>query len=92
MTISVLWSARRASSRLTVEKTWLDRFIDPLGISEILPDEKAPTCAAFLARAIDYFAAHGITLSSTSWRCAVDRDGRRFCADHEDSGVGCRSV
>jgi transposase InsO family protein len=32
-----------------------------LAYSEILPDEKAPTCAAFLARAIDYFAAHGIT-------------------------------
>lgn len=32
-----------------------------LAYSEILPDEKGPTCAAFLARAADYFAAHGIT-------------------------------
>jgi len=32
-----------------------------LAYSEILPDEKAPTCAAFLARALDYFATHGIT-------------------------------
>jgi hypothetical protein len=32
-----------------------------LAYSEVLPDEKGPTCAAFLARAIDYFAAHGIT-------------------------------
>jgi len=32
-----------------------------LAYSEILADEKGPTCAAFLARAIDYFAAHGIT-------------------------------
>jgi len=32
-----------------------------LAYSEILPDEKGPTCAAFLGRAIDYFAAHGIT-------------------------------
>ena len=32
-----------------------------LAYSQILPDEKGPTCAAFLARAIDYFAAHGIT-------------------------------
>lgn len=29
--------------------------------SEVLPDEKGPTCAAFLQRAIDYFAAHGIS-------------------------------
>jgi transposase InsO family protein len=32
-----------------------------LAYSEILNDEKGPTCAAFLARAIDYFAGHGIT-------------------------------
>jgi hypothetical protein len=33
----------------------------PLAYSEIHPDEKWPTCAAFLDRAIDYYAAHGIT-------------------------------
>lgn len=32
-----------------------------LAYSEVLPDEKGATCAAFLARALDYFAAHGIT-------------------------------
>lgn len=32
-----------------------------LACSEILPDEKGPTCATFLKRAIAYFAAHGIT-------------------------------
>jgi 2-polyprenyl-6-methoxyphenol hydroxylase-like FAD-dependent oxidoreductase len=37
---------------------WSD---DRLAYSEILPDEKGPTCAAFLDRAIGYFAAHGIT-------------------------------
>jgi transposase InsO family protein len=31
-----------------------------LAYSEALPDEKATTCAAFLRRAADYFAAHGI--------------------------------
>ncbi len=31
-----------------------------LAYSEILPDEKGPTCAAFLERAISYFSAHGI--------------------------------
>ena len=32
-----------------------------LAYSEILPDEKDPTCGAFLARAAQYFTAHGIT-------------------------------
>ncbi len=32
-----------------------------LAYSEVLPDEKGPTCAAFLQRAAAYFAAHGIT-------------------------------
>ena len=31
-----------------------------LAYSEILPDEKGPTTAAFFDRALDYFAAHGI--------------------------------
>jgi transposase InsO family protein len=31
-----------------------------LAYSEVLPDEKGPTCAGFLARAADHFAAHGI--------------------------------
>jgi hypothetical protein len=32
-----------------------------LAYSEVLPDEKGTTCAAFLTRAADYFAEHGIT-------------------------------
>jgi transposase InsO family protein len=32
-----------------------------LAYSEVLDDEKGPTCAAFLSRAIEYFAAHDIT-------------------------------
>jgi transposase InsO family protein len=32
-----------------------------LAYSEILPDEKGPTCGAFLRRAAVYFADHGIT-------------------------------
>ena len=31
-----------------------------LAYSEVLPDEKGPTCAAFLERALAYFTAHGI--------------------------------
>jgi len=32
-----------------------------LAYSEVLPDEKGATCAAFLTRAATYFAAHGIS-------------------------------
>ena len=32
-----------------------------LAYSEVLPDEKGPTCGAFLRRAAQYFAEHGIT-------------------------------
>lgn len=32
-----------------------------LAYSEILPDEKGPTCAGFLLRAAEHFAGHGIT-------------------------------
>ena len=32
-----------------------------LAYSEVLPDEKGPTCAGFLTRAAAYFASHGIT-------------------------------
>ena len=32
-----------------------------LAYSEVLPDEKGPTCAGFFERAIGYFAAHGIS-------------------------------
>lgn len=33
-----------------------------LAYSELLPDEKGPTCAEFIARAIAFFASHGITV------------------------------
>ena len=32
-----------------------------LAYTEILPDDKGPTCAGFITRAATYFAAHGIT-------------------------------
>ena len=32
-----------------------------LAYAEVLPDERGVTCAAFLERAIGFFAAHGIT-------------------------------
>ena len=56
-----------------------------LAYSEILPDEKGPTCAAFLARAAAYFAAHGIAriervMTDNAW--AYRRSSRDVCAAH----------
>ncbi|MCB0913525.1 MAG: IS481 family transposase [Propionibacteriaceae bacterium] len=55
-----------------------------LAYSEILPDEKGPTCEAFLARGIAYFAAHGITrierlLTDNAW--AYRWSLRGLCAE-----------
>jgi transposase InsO family protein len=55
-----------------------------LAYSEILPDEKGPTCAAFLARAAAYFAAHGISriervMTDNAW--AYRWSLRDVCAD-----------
>lgn len=55
-----------------------------LAYSEILPDEKGPTCAAFLARGIAYFAAHGIPrverlITDNAW--AYRYSLRDLCAD-----------
>lgn len=54
-----------------------------LAYSEILPDEKGPTCAAFLDRAIAYFAGHGITrierlMTDNAW--AYRYSLRELCA------------
>ena len=56
-----------------------------LAYSEILPVEKGPTCAAFLARAIGYFADHGITrierlMTDNAW--AYRWSLREVCAEH----------
>jgi transposase InsO family protein len=56
-----------------------------LAYSEILPDEKGPTCAAFLDRAISYFAAHGIPrierlMTDNAW--AYRFSLRELCAQH----------
>jgi len=56
-----------------------------LAYSEVLPDEKGATCAAFLERAIGYFATHGIpriqqliTDNAFAYRFSL----RRVCAAH----------
>lgn len=56
-----------------------------LAYSEILPDEKGASCAAFLTRALDYFAAHGITrierlMTDNAW--AYRFSLRELCATH----------
>jgi transposase InsO family protein len=57
-----------------------------LAYSEILPDEQGPTCAAFLERAIAYFALHGITRIErlmTDNAFAYRYSLRTVCADHD---------
>ena len=56
-----------------------------LAYSEVLPDEKGPTCAGFLDRAIGYFAEHGITrierlITDNAW--AYRYSLREICATH----------
>jgi len=56
-----------------------------LAYSEILPDEKGTTCAAFLSRAIDYFGSHGIAriqrlMTDNAW--AYRYSLRELCAAH----------
>jgi transposase InsO family protein len=50
-----------------------------LAYSEILADEQGPTCAAFLTRAAEYFAAHGIAriervMTDNAWNYTHSRD------------------
>jgi transposase InsO family protein len=60
-------AAQQEATRNRAAKTGFDyvhSLVDDhsrLAYSEILPDEKGPTCAAFLTRAARYFASHGIT-------------------------------
>lgn len=55
-----------------------------LAYSEILPDEEGPTCAAFLRRATEYFASHGIAvieqvMTDNAW--AYRYSLRALCAE-----------
>jgi transposase InsO family protein len=56
-----------------------------LAYSEILPDEKGRTCAAFLERAAAYFAARGIPtiermLTDNAWSYRHSKDVKEVCA------------
>jgi transposase InsO family protein len=57
-----------------------------LAYSEVLPDEKGPTCAAFFERAIDDFTVHGIArierlMTDNAW--AYRWSLRAVCSEHQ---------
>lgn len=54
------WAQRKARIGFDYVHSLVDDH-SRLAYSEILPNEQGPTCAAFLLRAADFFAAHGIT-------------------------------
>jgi len=56
-----------------------------LAYSELLPDEKGPTCAGFLERAAAYFATHGIDrierlMTDNAFAYRYSHDIQRVCA------------
>lgn len=77
-----------ARKKIKVGYDYVHSLVDDhtrLAYSEILPNEQGPTCADFLERAIDYFAAHGITrierlMTDNAW--AYRWSLRDVCADH----------
>ncbi|MGH9093762.1 MAG: IS481 family transposase, partial [Acidimicrobiales bacterium] len=54
-----------------------------LAYSEVLDDEKGPTCAGFLHRALEWFAGHGITvtriLTDNAWSYRHSTDWAQVC-------------
>ena len=57
-----------------------------LAYVEVLPDEKGPTCVGFLARAIAWFADHGVTVQRvmTDNGSALPLHGLgHLCAEHD---------
>ena len=90
------WRARgRASTaehrhkKVKIGHEYVHSLIDDhsrLAYSEVHPDEKGTTCAAFLARALDYFAGHGITsverlITDNAW--AYRHSLRQVCTEHD---------
>ena len=89
------WKAHgRASGSIQRDRTtrvgfdYVHSLVDDhsrLAYSEVLPDEKGPTCADFLDRALAYFADHGITqverlMTDNAW--AYKWSLRQVCKDH----------
>jgi transposase InsO family protein len=78
-----------ARKKIKVGYDYVHSLVDDhsrLAYSEILADEQGPTCAAFLERAIGYFAAHGITRIErlmTDNAFAYRYSLRSVCTDHD---------
>ena len=80
-------AARSPDRSIKVGFDYVHSLIDDhprLAYSEVLPDEKGATCAAFLHRAAAYFAAHGITrierlMTDNAW--AYRYSLRQICAE-----------
>ena len=78
-----------AQKKIKVGFDYVHSLVDDhsrLASSEILTDEKGATCAAFLERAIGYFADHGITrierlITDNAW--AYRRSLGEVCAAHQ---------
>jgi transposase InsO family protein len=79
-----------AKKRAKIGYDYVHSLVDDhsrLAYSEILPDEKAPTCAAFMARAIDYFTAHGLPrierlMTDNAFAYRHGNDLRDLCEAH----------
>lgn len=78
-----------AQKKIKVGYDYVHSLVDDhsrLAYSEVLTDEKGTTCAAFLERAINYFARHGITrierlMTDNAW--AYRWSLRTICAEHD---------
>jgi transposase InsO family protein len=82
-------TASEKDKRALIGYDYVHSMIDDhsrLAYSEALPDEKGATCAAFLSRALGYFAEHGITrverlMTDNAW--AYRYSLRQVCTAHD---------
>lgn len=94
------WRAHgRAAQEATRDRTiklgfdYVHSLVDDhsrLAYSEVLADEKGPTCAGFLTRAAGYFAAHGIdrierVMTDNAW-------AYKYCLREVCAALGARQV
>jgi transposase InsO family protein len=64
-----------------------------LAYSEILPDERGPSCAAFLERAIRFYRQHGVTVERVlTDNAKAYRDGFDFHRVLDEHGIGHRLI
>ena len=64
-----------------------------LAYAEVLPDERAASCAGFLRRAVAWFAAHGVTIARVLTDNALSyRRGDAWIAACTQLGIGRRFI